>query len=83
MDLNLQEYKSKGLYFDSNSTDDTMKKIVILPEMMLPETYELLKTFYGKVLTELDNKKANELLVKSTPREKSLEAVKSLRVCVL
>ena len=80
-DLNLEEYKYRGLNFDLNSTNDTMKKIVILPEMLPPETYQLLKSFYGKILTELDNKKANELLVKSTPTEKSLKAVESLQVC--
>ena len=82
-DLNLEENQSQALNFDLNCTDETMKKIVILPEMLPPETYQLLKSFYGKILTELDNKKANELLVKSTPNEKSLKAVESLRVCTL
>ena len=66
--------------FDLNSADDTMKKIVILPEKFSPESYQLLKTFYGKILTELDNKRANELLVKSTPKAKSLIAQQSLKV---
>ena len=82
-DLNLEENQSQALNFDLHCTDETMKKIVILPEMLPPETYQLLKSFYGKILTELDNKKANELLVKSTPNEKSQKAVESLRVCTL
>ena len=80
-DLNLEEYKYRGLNFDLNSTDDTMKKIVILPEMLPPETLEFLKMYYGMVEL-VDDKKGNELLVKSTPKVVSYLALESIRVCV-
>ena len=80
-DLNLEEYKYRGLNFDLNSTDDTMKKIVILPEMLPPETLEFLKMYYGMVEL-VDYEKGNELLVRSTPKVVSYLALESIRVCV-
>ena len=77
----MEEYKYQGLNFDLNSTDDTMKKIVILPEMLPPETLEFLKMYYGMVEL-VDGKKGNELLVKSTPKVGSYLALESIRVCV-
>ena len=77
----MEEYKYRGLNFDLNSTDDTMKKIVILPEMLPPETLEFLKMYYGMVEL-VDNKKGQEMLLRSTPKAVSLLAVESIRVCV-
>ena len=77
----MEEYKYRGLNFDLNSTDDTMKKIVILPEMLPPETLEFLKMYYGMVEL-VDDKKGNELLVKSTPKVVSYLALESIRVCI-
>ena len=74
IDLKLYRFRSRGLYYDLTCNNDTMKKITMLPEKMSLETIQLLKVFYGKDITELDNKTANELLVKSTPKAQALQA---------
>ena len=79
-DLNLEKFRSQGLYYDLTCNDDTMKKITMLPEKMPDETKQLLTVFYGENITELDNKTANELLVKSTPKAQALQAQQSLHV---
>ena len=81
-DLNLEKFRSQGLYYDLTCNDDTMKKITMLPEKMPDETKQLLTVFYGDSITELDNKTANELLVKSTPKAQALQAQQSLHVCI-
>ena len=78
-DLNLN-YKSQGLYYDLTQNDDTMKKITMLPEKMPDEVKNLLTLFYGESITELDNKLANELLVKSTPKTTAMQAQQALQV---
>ena len=78
-DLNLN-YKQRGLYYDLTSNDDTMKKITMLPEKMPDEVKNMLSVFYGETITELDNKLANELLVKSTPKPTALQAQEELKV---
>ena len=78
-DLNLN-YKQRGLYYDLTSNDDTMKKITMLPEKMPDEVKNMLSVFYGETITELDNKLANELLVKSTPKTTALQAQEELKV---
>ena len=75
IDLKLHKFRSRGLYYDLTCNDDTMKKITMLPEKMSDFTIQLLKVFYGKdIITELDNKTGNELLVKSTPKPPALLA---------
>ena len=61
-DLNLN-FKTSGLYFDLSSNDETMKRITMLPEKMPDEVKNMLTQFYGDVISELDNKSANEMLV--------------------
>ena len=80
-DLNL-DFKSQGLYYDSFiiQNDYTMKKITMLPEKLPDEAKNLLKLFYGKYITELSNKEANELLVNSTPRTSTMQAQQALQV---
>ena len=77
-DLNLEKFRSQGLYYDLNCNDDTMKMITMLPVKMPDETIQLLTVFYGKNITELDNKTANQLLVKSTPKAQALQSQQSL-----
>ena len=79
-DLNLEKFRSQGLYYDLTCNDDTQKKITMLPEKMPDETKQMLTAFYGENITELDNKTANELLVKSTPKAQALQAQQSLQV---
>ena len=80
-DLNLN-FKSQGLYYDPFiiQNDDTIKKITMLPEKLTDEAKDLLKLFYGKYITELSNKEANELLVNSTPRTSTMQAQQALQV---
>ena len=80
-DLNLN-FKSQGLYYDSFiiQNDYTMKKITMLPEILTDEAKDLLKLFYGKYITELSTKEANELLVKSTPKASAMQAQQALQV---
>ena len=40
-----------------------MKRITMLPEKMPDEVKNMLTQFYGDVISELDNKSANEMLV--------------------
>ena len=79
IDLKLHKFRSRGLYYDLTCNDDTMKKITMLPEKMSDFTIQLLKVFYGKDITELDNKTANELLVKSTPKAQALQAQEHIK----
>ena len=79
-DLNLEEYKSHGLYYDLECNDDTMKKITMLPQKLSDDSKKLLSVFYAEIITELDNSGANELLVKSTPKAMALQAQQALQV---
>ena len=69
--LNLN-YEHLGLFYDVKSLNETMKRIVMVPEK-LPEDRELLKNFYSEVISELNVKRANEMLVKSTPTSESMQ----------
>ena len=77
-DLNLN-YMQRGLYYDFASNDETMKKITMLPVEMPDKVKDMLSVFYGNIITELDNKRANELLIKSTPKTTTLQAQEELK----
>ena len=68
IDLKLHRFRSRGFYYDLTCNNETMKKITMLPDKMSDETKQLLKVFYEERITELDDKTANEFLVKSTPK---------------
>ena len=80
-DLNLT-FKDLGLHYDINSLDETMKRIVMLPEKLLDDTKELLKIFYPEVLCELNPKVANEMLAKSTPKSSIMQVLQTLQKSV-
>jgi hypothetical protein len=77
-DLNMMN-KQTGLYFDLSSPDDTMKRITMLPEKMTDDVKSLLTQFYGNLITELDSKTANEMLVKSTPKTSAMQQQAALQ----
>merc|ERR1719418_126070 len=77
-DLNLN-FKSSGLYFDLSSSDETMKRITMLPEKMPDEVKNMLTNFYGAQISELDNKSANEMLVRSTPKTSAISQQQQLQ----
>ncbi|XP_059474077.1 sentrin-specific protease 6-like [Neocloeon triangulifer] len=63
---------SKEPYFDPLSKNETRKRITILPEKLSDETKILLKNIFGKaygrdIMTMLEYKEANALLVKASP----------------
>ncbi|XP_066991207.2 uncharacterized protein [Anabrus simplex] len=69
---NLLKMESKlGPYFDPSSGDDTQRRITLLPEKLLEESKVTLKTIFGNlnILAELNNKEANDILVRASPKE--------------
>ncbi|VVC99429.1 unnamed protein product [Leptidea sinapis] len=58
-----------GPYYDPMSKVDPYKRITLLPEVLTDEAKVALKTLFGKVLDELNPKEANEILVRTCPKE--------------
>jgi hypothetical protein len=46
-----------------------MRRVTILPERLLDEHKNILKQIYAENLEELNSKRANELLVHSSPKD--------------
>ncbi|KAF2897296.1 hypothetical protein ILUMI_08881 [Ignelater luminosus] len=62
------------LYFDPLSKEEAYKRITVLPENVTEETKTVFKHIYGKpvnIMDELTTKEANDILVKTCPRELS------------
>jgi hypothetical protein len=64
--------KDKNPYFDSESSNDTQKRITILPEKISDEAKLIIKRIFGKefgkeVMTTIEAKEANSILVRSSP----------------
>ncbi|XP_063234986.1 uncharacterized protein LOC134537936 isoform X2 [Bacillus rossius redtenbacheri] len=62
---------SQRAYFDPMSSDETQRWITLLPEVLQDETKSALKSIFGSldnVLNELDKEKANDILVKTSPK---------------
>ena len=51
------------------STDETMKRLTILPDKLTEENRTAITKLYGDLIEELDSKHANEILVKSSPKD--------------
>ena len=73
------DFQVLNLYYDCDSDDPRMQKIVILPDEMPEEFKKFLKYFYSDVITELDHYKANTMLVKSSPNVEVLMVQKKLQ----
>ena len=50
-------------------TDETMKRLTILPDKLTEENRTAITKLYGNLIEELDSKHANEILVKSSPKD--------------
>lgn len=75
--LQMTDPKS-GYYYDSDSADETHKRITFLPERITEDNKLGLKKIFTDIrknsLVEIQNGVANEILVKSSPREGQLKA---------
>lgn len=49
--------------------DETMKRLTILPDKMTDDTKNVMVKYYGDLIKELDSKTANEILVRSSPKD--------------
>ena len=58
-----------GLWFDMGSADETMKRLTILPDRLTEENKTAIVKLYGSMIEELDSKHANEILVRSSPKD--------------
>ena len=58
-----------SFYLEVTSTDETQKRITILPEKINEESKTILKQHFGDKIQELENKDANEILVRSSPKD--------------
>ncbi|VVC99428.1 unnamed protein product [Leptidea sinapis] len=65
----LDMVEDAGPYYDPMSKVDPYKRITLLPEVLTDEAKVALKTLFGKVLDELNPKEANEILVRTCPKE--------------
>merc|ERR1719412_253028 len=61
--------KNTGLWFDVECPDETMKRLTILPDKMTDDTKNIMVKYYGDLIKELDSKTANEILVRSSPKD--------------
>jgi len=61
----------ESFYLDVKSEDETQKRITILPEKLTEENKTALKINFGDYIEDLESKDANEILVRSSPKENS------------
>ncbi|CAH0728716.1 unnamed protein product, partial [Brenthis ino] len=65
----LDMVEESGLYYNPTSDEDPYKRITLLPEVITDETKAALKTLFHKAIDELNVKEANEILVRTCPKE--------------
>ncbi|CAB3221398.1 unnamed protein product [Arctia plantaginis] len=58
-----------GPYYDPMSKIDPFKRITLLPETISEEAKITLKALFGKVMDELNAREANDILVRTCPKE--------------
>ncbi|XP_014229529.2 uncharacterized protein LOC106654253 isoform X2 [Trichogramma pretiosum] len=58
----------KGPYYDPASKDQTHKRITLLPERITDDAKLTLKEIFRPIMSELNGKEANDILVKASPR---------------
>jgi len=59
----------QSFYIDITSQDETQKRITILPEKLTDDNKMILKRFFASSLQEVESKEANEILVRSSPKD--------------
>ncbi|XP_034237938.1 uncharacterized protein LOC117643271 isoform X2 [Thrips palmi] len=75
--LHMNDSNIKSYYFDPGSSEDTLKLITLLPEKITEDFKMTLKKIVEinqKILVEIGNGLANEILVKSSPCENTLRS---------
>ena len=72
--------KESGLWFEMNSPDETMKRLTILPDKMTDEMKAVIMTLYGSMIEELDSKQANEILVRSSPKDSKVRQMQMQQI---
>jgi len=65
----LKMTNSQSFYLDVQSNDETQKRITILPEKLTEDNKAILKQHFGSNVQELESKDANEILVRSSPKD--------------
>jgi len=65
----LKMNKATGLWLDLSLSDESMRRITILPEKITEETKSLLLRLYSGAIEEIDGQTANDILVKSSPKD--------------
>lgn len=53
------------------SVADPFKRITLLPECITDEARNALKALFGKVMDELNTREANDILVRTCPKDSS------------
>jgi len=65
----LKMTNSQSFFLDVQSNDETQKRITILPEKLTEDNKAILKQHFGSNVQELESKDANEILVRSSPKD--------------
>ena len=66
----LKMTNSQSFYLEVTSADETQKRITILPDKLNEDSKVIIKQhFSGTIFQELENKAANEILVRSSPKD--------------
>merc|ERR1719187_2912955 len=60
---------TESFYLDITSQDETQKRVTILPEKLSDDNKMVLKQYFGARLNEVESKEANEILVRSSPKD--------------
>ena len=65
----LKMTNSQSFYLEVTSPDETQKRITILPDKLNEDSKVILKQHFSGQLQELESKDANEILVRSSPKD--------------
>ena len=66
--------KKLGLFLDIGTTDDTQRRVTILPDKITDDARAILEEIFKGCIEHLDSKTANEILVRSSPMDSSKQA---------
>lgn len=60
---------------------DPFKRITLLPESITDESKVVLKALFGKLVDELNSREANDILVRTCPKEMNNTSKMTTRSC--
>ncbi|KOB73014.1 Sentrin/sumo-specific protease senp7 [Operophtera brumata] len=72
----LDMVEDSGPYYDPMSKVDPFKRITLLPETITEDCKVALKALFGKVMDELNSREANDILVRTCPKENNSNVTK-------